>query len=431
MLNLVKYSLIPITLIGILGCGGGSSSDSGVDVIVERGPVYAAIVKDADGQIAKDNQTNVYTFKTQPKYPITASPSKNSFIDVDADAKPSEGDTYFKEPLRSCTNEITSISNYIYTQTKCDKQKMDQAYKTLSSSLNADENELKKVPTQMKSVKAIVAANAIYSLTNEESAFILPGKVINLDKGDITLERIKKKAEQIEIYIGTLTDPSKIEAMVLKEDKIPTFNQATADNIKKNITTKPAPTPETKPKPTPGTTPAPTPGTTSTINSKVLKTGQTKCYDFDTNKEETCTEKHKGQDGYYQAGIARSYTKGTDVVKDNATGLMWQDNADVADESKKKSWQDAKTYCKNLSLAGYSYWRLPTIKELESIVDYSRHKGSGMLGAIDEAFGNVKNFYWSNATNASNSGNAWAVSFDNGSDFWSSKSNSFLVRCVR
>lgn len=276
MLNLVKYSLIPITLIGILGCGGGSSSDSGVDVIVERGPVYAAIVKDADGQIAKDNQTNVYTFKTQPKYPITASPSKNSFIDVDADAKPSEGDTYFKEPLRSCTNEITSISNYIYTQTKCDKQKMDQAYKTLSSSLNADENELKKVPTQMKSVKAIVAANAIYSLTNEESAFILPGKVINLDKGDITLERIKKKAEQIEIYIGTLTDPSKIEAMVLKEDKIPTFNQATADNIKKNITTKPTPTPETKPKPTPGTTP----------------TGVNIAYkDFDQTGIWTCTSK--------------------------------------------------------------------------------------------------------------------------------------------
>ena len=52
---------------------------------------------------------------------------------------------------------------------------------------------------------------------------------------------------------------------------------------------------------------------------------------------------------------------------DPSTGLMWagKDNGKVGSPRK------AKSYCKNLRLAGYSDWRLPTLAELVSMYDKS------------------------------------------------------------
>ncbi|HEY1211271.1 MAG TPA: DUF1566 domain-containing protein [Terracidiphilus sp.] len=52
---------------------------------------------------------------------------------------------------------------------------------------------------------------------------------------------------------------------------------------------------------------------------------------------------------------------------DPATGLMWtsRDNGDDVTN------QEASNYCQNLSLGGYSGWRLPTINELKSIYNES------------------------------------------------------------
>jgi len=51
---------------------------------------------------------------------------------------------------------------------------------------------------------------------------------------------------------------------------------------------------------------------------------------------------------------------------DPATGLTWtkQDNG-----GNMNYWNDAKSFCANLKLGGYSDWRLPSFEELQSIND--------------------------------------------------------------
>jgi hypothetical protein len=58
---------------------------------------------------------------------------------------------------------------------------------------------------------------------------------------------------------------------------------------------------------------------------------------------------------------------GDGTVTDTDTGLMWQ-----RDSPFYSHWEEALSYCENLSLAEYDDWRLPNINELKSIVDYTQ-----------------------------------------------------------
>ena len=105
--------------------------------------------------------------------------------------------------------------------------------------------------------------------------------------------------------------------------------------------------------------------------------------------------------------------------------LEWQDNSES--KTTKLNWDDAKSYCQELDLASYNDWRLPTIKELQSIVDVSRYKP-----AIKRDFKNVaSNVYWSSSQNVSGAKVAWGVYFKGGNTGYDSKSNGYFVRCVR
>lgn len=70
------------------------------------------------------------------------------------------------------------------------------------------------------------------------------------------------------------------------------------------------------------------------------------------------------------------------TISDNATGLMWQQN----DDGTMRDWENALSYAENLTLAGYSDWRLPNAKELQSIVDYTRCPDITNSPAIDPIF---------------------------------------------
>ncbi len=112
----------------------------------------------------------------------------------------------------------------------------------------------------------------------------------------------------------------------------------------------------------------------------VVDTGQDKCY----NNSSVITAPSPGgdfcgQDAQYQ-GNQPSYTISTDglTVYDNVTGLTWTRGADwtgdgVVDVDDKFTYDGAQSYVDTLNAeyyGGFSDWRVPSIKELYSLIDY-------------------------------------------------------------
>jgi len=115
---------------------------------------------------------------------------------------------------------------------------------------------------------------------------------------------------------------------------------------------------------------------------------------------------------------------GDGTVSDYGTGLTWQQA-----EAGTKAWESALSYCNNLTLANASDWRLPNVKELESIIDDTRYNP-----AIDTSYfpGAVPSTYWSSSTYLGSTSTAWFVRFSDGSYRGITvKSSPYNVRCVR
>lgn len=102
--------------------------------------------------------------------------------------------------------------------------------------------------------------------------------------------------------------------------------------------------------------------------SVIVDTNQKKCYDNSSqiNCPDTEGENFYGQDAQY-AGTQPSYIdNGDGTVTDNNTGLMW-----LQDAGDKVDYYDAISAADSYEFAGYSDWRVPTIKELYSLMDFS------------------------------------------------------------
>ncbi len=141
----------------------------------------------------------------------------------------------------------------------------------------------------------------------------------------------------------------------------------------------------------------------ASATTSLLATGQTISY-------------APGDDGSVQAGAALSYTdNGDGTVTDNRTGLTWEKKT-VDNVRTNYTWQGALDYVAGLNaanFAGHSDWRLPNVRELMSIIDYSRSNPS-----IDPIFGPTTGnlffvTYWSSTSWAAYqpARNAWGVEF--------------------
>jgi hypothetical protein len=114
----------------------------------------------------------------------------------------------------------------------------------------------------------------------------------------------------------------------------------------------------------------------------------------------------RGDAGY---GVPDLTDNGDGTVTDAASGLMWAQ----ADNGAAVSWQDALAWSQEMNGEGYlghDDWRVPNVKELQGIVDYTRAPDVTQSAAIDPIFeiSEITNeagqvdypFHWSSTTHA-------------------------------
>jgi hypothetical protein len=107
------------------------------------------------------------------------------------------------------------------------------------------------------------------------------------------------------------------------------------------------------------------------------------------------------------------------LVRDMMTNLVWQQQASTG----AMTWDLAKTYCP-------SGFRLPTVKELTSLVDASVADPGPTIDST--AFPGTPNLsFWTSTPHAGVPGNAWTVYFGNGLSGYGESGTPNYVRCVR
>ena len=166
----------------------------------------------------------------------------------------------------------------------------------------------------------------------------------------------------------------------------------------------------------------------------IPKTGQTTSY-------------ADGDDGDLQSGATTDGPRFTDngdgTVTDNLSLLIWLKKANASNSG--RAWQNAfddieqlnangtmnGQNCNDISNAGthQTDWRLPNIKELQSLIDYSR--SSPALPSGNPFTGVTADSCWSSTTCTWYDGSAWSVQMDFGNETGSEKSSLFLVWPVR
>jgi len=158
--------------------------------------------------------------------------------------------------------------------------------------------------------------------------------------------------------------------------------------------------------------------------------GQTTCYDSAGNPR-GCTG--TGEDGEVRAGLpwpTPRFVAGEATVTDSLTGLVWTRHANAPDVNAippfvctnaegDMSWQQALDHvaCLNTNnYAGFSDWRLPSLNELESMVNAGAPDPSGYLSANGFGPGDLGTLvqpssYWSSTSDAFFNDSAWDVNF--------------------
>lgn len=125
------------------------------------------------------------------------------------------------------------------------------------------------------------------------------------------------------------------------------------------------------------------------------------------------------------------------VVSDSRTQLMWQlcprgqTGTSCAGTAGLYSWSqalDEATAANTASDGGYNDWRVPNVKELQSLVE----TGCTAPAIQSTVFPNTPSAeHWTSTSYAATPGSAWYVEFTEGAAFLTGKGTSHVVRLVR
>jgi len=140
-----------------------------------------------------------------------------------------------------------------------------------------------------------------------------------------------------------------------------------------------------------------------------IATGQQRCYDHKGQEIECLAT---GQDGEYRVGRQwpeNRFCLQGDIVEDRLTGLQWLRQASLGQQP--VNWQQALAQVAEFNQQSAQHWRLPSINELESLVDCSRARPA--LAAA-ELFSQLKDVYWSSSTSLYEPDWAWALYMNKG-----------------
>ena len=120
------------------------------------------------------------------------------------------------------------------------------------------------------------------------------------------------------------------------------------------------------------------------------------------------------------------YTVTNGTVFDTKTKLTWQQSVSASPYI----YGDASNYCASVGASlGGTGWRIPTIKELQTIVDYAQTAAPWIDRTAFPA--TPQHYFWSSTVQAGNSSTYWVFDFSAGVITTPFMTNSCNVRCVR
>ena len=142
-------------------------------------------------------------------------------------------------------------------------------------------------------------------------------------------------------------------------------------------------------------------------NGLLPSTGANRCFD-ESGQVIPC--RGSGQDGEWQMGSPWPHPRfavSDALVTDKLTDLVWSRRANMTTQA--VTWDQALQTIRGLNrdqFAGISTWRLPTINELESLVDCRSHSPALPVG---HPFEEWQEGYWSSTTSFFETDWAWVL----------------------
>jgi uncharacterized protein DUF1566 len=117
----------------------------------------------------------------------------------------------------------------------------------------------------------------------------------------------------------------------------------------------------------------------------------------------------------------RFVDNGNGTITDNKTNLMWVSK----DNGTPINWLDAIEYCKNLRVAGYADWRMPTLAELASLFNPSEKNKNGYHTI--ELISTTAQSCWASEIRGNSAGR---FNYSYGKEYWLRKSYSGPTRAL-